>query len=453
MAAVMDCPNSAEWQRLVSGACSDEEASRLRRHLEQCPRCAAAVHPAAGSDPGLPAFRGAKGDTIPSNLRESTSDLTAHISGEEVVSDQTLALLLQGGDADEDPSSEVLDQSTLNVPFQATAPPPEAANYLAPAKAPGEIGRLGHYRVLKVIGLRGLGIVFQAEDPHLKRQVAIKALRPSMAVSPKARERFIREAQLTAKLEHDHLVEIHEAGEDRGVLFLAMQLLQGESLEQRLKREPKLPAAEVLRIGREIAEGLTAAHEHGLVHQDLRPATIWLETFRGRVKILDFGLARALDRDADGAGKRTSGIVSAYEAPEQREGQTVDFRADLFSLGCVLHQMATGHTPELSLDPALNVSAARPDLPAGLAGLIGRLLAASPQERPTSTRAVVQALEECANMRTTGAITADSAVSVHSPISPMTDDDEKSHLTAILVEPPAQTPRGVSRAAPRRRRR
>src|SRR5207244_5650933 len=149
--------------------------------------------------------------------------------------------------------------------------------------------------VLKVIGLRGLGIVFQAEDPHLKRQVALKALRPSMAVSASARERFIREAQLTAKLEHDHIVEIHEAGEDRGVLFLAMQLLQVESLEQRLKRETTLPVPEVIRISREIAEGLAAAHEHGLVHQDLRPATIWLETFRGRVKILDFGLARALD--------------------------------------------------------------------------------------------------------------------------------------------------------------
>src|SRR5262249_58310789 len=118
--------------------------------------------------------------------------------------------------------------------------------------------------------------------------------------------------------------------------------------------------------------------------QDVRPATIWLETFRGRVKILDFGLARALDRDMDGTQKRPSSVVSPYEAPEQREGQPVDFRADLFSLGCVLHHMATGHTPELSLDAALNVTAARPDLPAGGAGPGRRLPAARPPPPPAS---------------------------------------------------------------------
>src|SRR5262249_54706906 len=184
--------------------------------------------------------------------------------------------------------------------------------------------------------------------------------------------------------------------------------------------------------------------------QDVRPATIWLETFRGRVKILDFGLARALDRDMDGTQKRPSSVVSPYEAPEQREGQPVDFRADLFSLGCVLHHMATGHTPELSLDAALNVTAARPDLPAGVAGRIGRLLHASPPQRRPSPPALVPALRACANLRTTGSTTTDAAVSAPAPVSRRADDDEKSHLTAILVEPPP--PRAPSGVPGRRRR-
>ena len=143
----------------------------------------------------------------------------------------------------------------------ARLPSTGLTEFLAPPHGPGEIGRLGPYRVLKVLGAGGMGVVFQAEDPQLQRLVALKAMLPALAASASARERFLREARAAAAVEHDHIVAIYQVGEDRGVPFLAMPLLKGEPLEDRLKRDKRLlPSAEVLRIGREIAAGLAAAH-------------------------------------------------------------------------------------------------------------------------------------------------------------------------------------------------
>ncbi len=154
------------------------------------------------------------------------------------------------------------------------------------------MGRLGPYRVLKVLGAGGMGVVFQAEDTLLQRQVALKAILPCLAASPAARQRFLREARAAAGLEHDNIVLIYKVGEDRGVPFIAMPLLKGETLKDRLEREPRLPLAVLLRLGREVAQGLAGAHKRGLVHRDIKPANLWLEEGSGRVKILDFGLAR-----------------------------------------------------------------------------------------------------------------------------------------------------------------
>lgn len=121
-------------------------------------------------------------------------------------------------------------------------------NFLAPAERPDEIGRLGPYRVLKVLGHGGMGVVFRAEDPHLERLVALKAMRPSIAASPTAKKRFLREAKAAAALKHDHIVSIYQVGEDRGAPFLAMEFLEGEPLDVRLKREKRLPLRDILRI-------------------------------------------------------------------------------------------------------------------------------------------------------------------------------------------------------------
>src|SRR5262249_19265547 len=151
-----------------------------------------------------------------------------------------------------------------------------ACDFLAPAQASGELGRLGPYRVLRVLGTGGMGVVFEAEDPQLKRVVALKALKPTLAAKASNRQRFLREAEATAALEDGRIVTIYQVSEDRGLPYFAMQLLHGETLETRLKREGRLAVAETVRIGREIAAGLAHAHMHGLLHRDIKPANVFL---------------------------------------------------------------------------------------------------------------------------------------------------------------------------------
>ncbi len=209
--------------------------------------------------------------------------------------------------------------------------------------------------------------------------------------------RFLREARATAALQHDHIVTIYHVGEERGVPFLAMPLLRGKTVEDRLAEAPRLSFAEVLRIGREAAEGLAEAHGHGLVHRDIKPRNMWLEAPSGRVKLLDFGLVRS---DRDELGVTRSGMIlgtPAYMSPEQAGGRTVDHRSDLFSLGCVLYRLATGRPPFAGSDPISTLVAVAsahpsppcdvdPSVPAALSLLIMKLLEKNPDDRPTSAR-------------------------------------------------------------------
>ncbi len=281
--------------------------------------------------------------------------------------------------------------------------PDALTDFLAPPQGPDEIGRLGPYRVLKVLGAGGMGVVYLAEDPKLRRRVALKAILPSVAAGPTARERFLREARAAAAVEHDHIVAVHQVDEDRGVPYLVMPLLRGEPLEARLRREKRLPLADVLRIARQTAEGLEAARRGGLVHRDIKPANLWLEEGTGRVKILDFGLARSHDDDRKRLTQLGALIgTPAYMAPEQAAGQG-DHRADLFSLGCVMYRMATGEPAfqeadmistiaAVAADPVRPPREVNPALPPALSDLILRLLAKKPEERPASAQAVVEAI-------------------------------------------------------------
>ncbi len=284
------------------------------------------------------------------------------------------------------------------------APSPDYP-FLASPHEPDELGRLGPYRVLKVLGTGAMGVVFQAEDPHLKRLVALKVMRPALAASAEFHRRFLREARLAASIDHEHVVTIYQVGEDRGVPFLAMQLLQGETLENRLTRAGgRLPLAEVLRVGREIAEGLGAAHARGLIHRDIKPANVWLEKDRGRVRIVDFGLARGAEPDAQFTQAGAVIGTPAYMAPEQAAAAVVDARSDLFSLGAVLYRAATGESPFGGKDTlsVLSALATRtptpphrivPALPRMFSGLVMRLLAKDPADRPQSASEVVEAIE------------------------------------------------------------
>ena len=274
---------------------------------------------------------------------------------------------------------------------------------LTPPEGPGEIGRLGPYRILKVLGVGGMGVVFQGHDPSLDRIVAIKGMLPAVAAKEANRLRFMREARATATIRHENIIAVHSVGEDRGLPYLVMEFLEGETLQDRLLREAQLPIDEVVRIGLEAAEGLDAAHRAGLIHRDIKPANIWLEREGGRVKILDFGLARATAEDSH---LTLSGVIMgtpAFMAPEQARGQPVDYRADLFSLGSVLYRMCTGQLPFEGPDTFSTLTAlavenprpphlARPDVPGRLANLITALLAKRPDDRPATARAVCDTL-------------------------------------------------------------
>jgi hypothetical protein len=282
----------------------------------------------------------------------------------------------------------------------------ELIEFLGAAEGPDEIGRLGCYRILRILGHGGMGVVFLAEDPDLQRRLALKAMLPGMAASSGNRERFLREARAAAAIEHDHIVPIYQVGEDRGVPFIAMPFLKGQPLDQRLQDGEALPLSETLRIGRETAEGLAAAHASGLIHRDIKPGNLWLEGDRGRIKILDFGLARSSGGSSQLTQQGAIIGTPAYMAPEQATGGQVDARADLFSLGCVLYRLSTGRLPFSGTDMVatlLEVVTRTPPAPQDvnpegappeLSDLIMRLLAKEPGARPASAREVAEALSE-----------------------------------------------------------
>jgi serine/threonine protein kinase len=285
------------------------------------------------------------------------------------------------------------------------APPDCDLSFLAPAERPDAIGRIEHYDVLEVLGRGGFGIVFRAFDSVLHRIVAVKVLAPSMAATSPARKRFLREARAAAQIQHENVVCIHYVGE-HPLPYLVMEFVAGETLQHRLDRTGPLEVPEVLRLGRQLAEGLAAAHEKGLVHRDIKPTNILIEReLRAHVKITDFGLARA----ADDASLTKSGIVAGtpmYMAPEQAKGEELDHRADLFSLGGVLYAMLTGHPPfrasgtmavlkRVCDEDPRPICEVIPEVPEWLCRIVAKLHAKNPAERFQSAKEVAEVLADC----------------------------------------------------------
>ncbi len=278
----------------------------------------------------------------------------------------------------------------------------DALTFLTPPGRPGSLGRIGHYEVLEVLGRGGFGIVFRAFDETLQRVVAIKVLAPSLAVTSPARKRFLREARSSAKVRHENVVQVY-AVEEQPLPYLVMEFIPGETLQQRLNRIGPLETAEVVQFGRQIAEGLAAAHAQGLIHRDIKPANILIEAGPNQhVKITDFGLARA----ADDASLTQSGLVAGtpmYMAPEQASADTLDHRADLFSLGSVLYTMCSGRPPfrapstlavlkRVAEDTPRPIPEIIPEVPQWLCDIIARLHAKKPEERIATAREVADLL-------------------------------------------------------------
>ncbi len=284
------------------------------------------------------------------------------------------------------------------------APDDEPLTFLAPPTRPDALGRLGHYEVLQVLGRGGFGIVFRAFDEVLQRVVALKVMAPQLAATSPARKRFLREARSSAQVRHENVVQVYEVAE-QPLPYLAMEFIPGETLQQRLDRVGPLDVPEVLRIGLQIAEGLAAAHATDLIHRDIKPGNVLLEGGQQRVKITDFGLART----ADDASISQSGIIAGtpmYMAPEQAQGQTLDQRADLFSLGSVLYQMVAGRPPfransvvavlkRVAEDQPRAIREIIPEAPQWLCDIIAKLHAKDPGDRYQSAREVADVLADC----------------------------------------------------------
>ena len=262
--------------------------------------------------------------------------------------------------------------------------------------------RIGHYSIIRKLGEGGMGIVYAARDERLERIVAVKTM-SSPASDETARKRFWREARAAASVNHPNICQIHEIGEDEGTLFIAMELLEGESLADRLRRGP-MTVAEAIPIALSILAALAALHERGLIHRDLKPSNVFL-TSHG-VKLLDFGLARPELETSIGpaAGLTRTGVAMGtprYMAPEQATGDTVDARCDLFAAGAILFEMLAGrsafggrtvvdvlhatlheHPPALTGSPAV----------AAVDRVIRRALAKRPSERPFSAAQMAEEL-------------------------------------------------------------
>jgi WD40 repeat protein len=271
-------------------------------------------------------------------------------------------------------------------------------NFLEPPKKPGALGRLGHYEVMEVVGKGAMGIVMRAFDEKLQRIVAIKVLAPDLALEDEARQRFVKEARAAAAVTHDNVIAIHGVEGDAPIPYLIMQFIEGRTLQQKLERSGPLPLSEILRLGIQIADGLAAAHRHGLIHRDVKPANILLENGVERVKITDFGLARAVDD----ATLTQSGIIAgtpAYMSPEQARGEKLDYRSDLFSLGSVLYALCAGHAPfragsALAVmncvceETARSIRELNPSIPEWLEAIVARLHSKDPASRFASAREV-----------------------------------------------------------------
>ncbi len=352
---VANCPNADELRAFQAQQLSGLVGQAVHQHVEQCTRCQKAL----------------------ADLRHTVS-LRAQASLETPVPQPTASI--------------------KSPPGLATFP------FLRPPEQSDEIGRLGNYRVLQLLERGGMAFVFQAEDLSLCRPVALKVMKPDMQEDVSAFDRFLREARLLASVKHEHLVTVYQAGREENTVYLAMELLQGCTLESWIRQHKTPDFAQLRRLSLEITSGLGAIHRHGLIHRDVKPSNIWVEQPSNRVKILDFGLARMV---RDEVRLTQTGVILGtvqYMAPEQARGGAVDARSDLFSLGCVLYNLATGERPfdgeetlailtALAVHPPKPIHLLNPGLPKEYADLVMQLLEKDPKNRPASAQAVLERLE------------------------------------------------------------
>ena len=280
-----------------------------------------------------------------------------------------------------------------------------AVDFLEPTDDTRMLGRLGEYEIVELIGKGGMGVVLKGYQKELQRYVAVKVLSPHLATSGAARRRFAREAQATAAVVHPHVMAIHSVQANVKLPYLVMPYLACQSLQDRLDEQGPLPIQDILRIGMQAALGLSAAHAQGLVHRDVKPANILLENNVDRVLLTDFGLARAVD---DATLTRT-GIIAGtpqYMSPEQANGENLDPRSDLFSLGSVLYALCTGRPPfradttfgvlrRIRETSPRSIREINPEIPEWFERIVLKLLEKEIHRRPDTAAEIADLLEHC----------------------------------------------------------
>jgi tRNA A-37 threonylcarbamoyl transferase component Bud32 len=289
---------------------------------------------------------------------------------------------------------------------------------MAETAADPNLGRVvAGYRIEERIGRGGMGVVYRAEHLNLRRRAAIKLIAPELAESGGFHERFSREARIAAALQHPNIVTIYDAGDVDGLLYIAMQYIEGSDLAAVLRTQGRLPPYRALDVCRQVGSALDAAHALGLIHRDVKPANVLIE---GRTAFLtDFGLTKHLDSNQPQL-TRAGDVVGTihYVAPEQIEGDRVDARSDVYSLGCVLYHALSGEVPfardsdvaviyaHLS-EPPPRITSARPELPGPLDAVLGKALEKSPERRfqtcadlVSAARAVIDAAGPLADTAT-----------------------------------------------------
>lgn len=399
------CPSLERLLALLNGTHEDSE---LQQHIDSCEACQKTLE-------GLVAGK------------ESWDGIARQLGDQTPV---TPAL--------QDVMAEAIGATASDTTAHSVKLPP---GLLQPAQQADSIGRLAHYEVLQEVGSGGMGIVLKAFDTSLRRVVAIKLMAPHLAANAAARRRFVREAQAAAAVAHEHVVAIHSVADQHEPPYLAMQFIEGKTLQERLDKSGPLSVREVLRIGMQTAAGLAAAHAQGLVHRDIKPANILLENGVERVKLTDFGLARAVDD----ASVTQSGVIAGtplFMSPEQARGESIDHRSDLFSLGSVLYAMCVGHAPfrasttmgvlkRVCDESPRPIREVNPDIPDWLANIIAKLLAKKPSDRFQSAKEVAELLEQClAHMQQPEANPPPVVTSIDLVERPATDPQAASVNTA-----------------------
>ena len=363
-------------EAFLSGKLSGVDEHQFTQHLDHCPLCRQQLDEAAA---------------VPNTWSFATEFLK-----DDPLDRAPLSGLIQDG---------LIGETFSDEPQTIRPQIKQVLDMLSPTDDPDMLGRLGAYEVSGVIGAGGMGVVLKAFDRALDRTVAIKVMAPHLATSGAARQRFSREARATAAVIHPNVIAIYGVSTDAALPYLVMPYVGGASLQKRLDTDGALPVADVLRIGIQIASGLAAAHEQGLVHRDIKPANILLDQGVERLVITDFGLARAVD---DASVTRTGVIAGTpqYMSPEQARGEPVDARSDLLSLGSVLYTACTGRVPFRADSPygvlrKITDNMPRPIreinalIPVWLSRVVDRLLAKSTVERFQSAEEVARVLVQC----------------------------------------------------------